>query len=215
MIVYWILLLLTAVFAYFAGSLSTQRLASLFFFRGNLRKLGKGNVWISNFRRLYGIPGFLKLLLVEVVKDLLPILLGGLLLGIINHGDVGRAFAGFCLLMGRLFPVFNRFRGCHGSVALVVAALCLEPSMGVAVAVMIALTDWFLRYLSLGSLIGALVMVITAILVVDMRLCMVLCILTAALVIVRHLPAVPRLLNQTEPRLSFEQDISYKFDEKF
>ena len=74
MIAYWVLLLITAFFAYTTGSISTQRLASRFVFRRNLRRLGSGNVWLSNFRRIYGIPGFLKLLAVEAVKDLLPVL---------------------------------------------------------------------------------------------------------------------------------------------
>ena len=83
MIVYWLLLLPTALVAYIFGSMDTMVLASNFVFRQNLRRLGQGNRWLSNFRRLYGIPGFLGLALVEVIKDLLPILIGGWLLG---HG---------------------------------------------------------------------------------------------------------------------------------
>ena len=71
MIVYWILLLITAFLAYTIGSISTMRVASRFVFRRNLRRLGTGSVWISNFKRLYGYWGFAKLLLVEVVKDLI------------------------------------------------------------------------------------------------------------------------------------------------
>ncbi len=215
MIVYWILLLITAFFAYTIGSIGTMRLASRLVFRRNLRRLGQGNVWLSNFRRLYGLPGFLKLLAVELVKDLLPILLGGLLLSLKGHADAGRAFAGFCLMMGRLYPVFNRFKGSHGSVALVVAALCVDASVGIAAAVVIAAVSWFSRYLSLGAVAGALVVVITAILVVDSSLIMTLCIFIAGLVIFKHIPAIARMLNQQEERVSLREDITYKLDEKF
>ena len=102
MIVYWLLLLPTALVAYIFGSMDTMVLASNFVFRQNLRRLGQGNRWLSNFRRLYGIPASLGLALVEVIKDLLPILIGGWLLGIKGHADVGRAFACFCLVLGRL-----------------------------------------------------------------------------------------------------------------
>ena len=81
MIVYWILLLITAFIAYCMGSLDSVVLASNFVFRRDLRKLGKGNIAFSNFRRIFGPKGFVKLLLVELVKDLLPILIGGWLLG--------------------------------------------------------------------------------------------------------------------------------------
>ena len=120
MIVYWLLLLPTALVAYIFGSMDTMVLASNFVFRQNLRRLGQGNRWLSNFRRLYGIPGFIKLALVEVIKDLLPILIGGWLLGIKGHADVGRAFACFCLVLGRLYPVFYDFKGSHAGIALVV-----------------------------------------------------------------------------------------------
>ena len=215
MIAYWILLLITAFFAYTIGSISTMRLASQLVFRRNLRRLGKGDVWISNFRRLFGLWGFGKLLLVEVIKDLLPILLGGLLLSFKGHADAGRAFAGFCLMMGRLYPAFNRFRGCHGSVALVMAALCVNVSVGIAAAVIIGLVSWFSRYLSLGAVLGALVVIINAILVVEQNVVMMLCILTAALVIFKHIPAIVRLTNRQEDQLSFKEDISYKLDSKF
>ena len=84
MILYWFLLLITAALSYGIGSLSTMLLASKYVFRTRLRSLGTGNVWFSNFRRIYGIGGFIKLLIVELVKDVIPILIGGLLLGFIE-----------------------------------------------------------------------------------------------------------------------------------
>ena len=74
---------------------------------------------------------------------------------------------------------------------------------------------WLSRYFSLGAIVCALVLIITAVLMVDDVLTMRLSIIAAALVIVYHIPAMLRMLKKTEPRLSFEQDISYKFDEKF
>ena len=81
MILYWILLILTAFIAYTFGSLDTMVLASNFVFRRNLRRLGNSATWFSNFQRVYGIGGFAKLLVIELVKDIVPVLIGGLLLG--------------------------------------------------------------------------------------------------------------------------------------
>ena len=216
MIVYWILLLLTAFAAYVSGSISTLRVASRFVFRRNLRRLGTGSIFLSNFRRLFGWWGAVKLLLTEVFKDLFPILLGALLLAIKGHAAVGAAFAGFCMLLGRLWPVFNGFKGSHhGCVALVVAALSVDISMGASAAVVMLLAIWFTRYLSVGAVAGAAVMIVTALLVVDDRLLMLLSIFCAALVLVYHIPALLRLSQGKEQRLSFEEDITYKFDEKF
>lgn len=214
MLVYWLLLLLTAALAYLMGSLDTLVIASNFVFRRSLRRLGSGNIWLSNFRRIFGVPGFIKLLLVELVRDILPILIGGWLLASKGHSEVGRAFAGFCLVLGRLYPVFYGFKGSHASICMVVAGLFISSSVGIATALFLAGLIWFTRYISLGTIGAAVIYIATSMLLVDNNLTMLLCIFTGALVLIKHIPAMSRLLNGREEKLSFEEDISYKFDEK-
>jgi len=213
MSIYWLLLGITAVFAYFFGSMDTMVLASNFVFHRNLKRLGDHSRWLSNFRRLFGITGFFKLLAVELVKDLIPILIGSLLLGIRGHADAGRAFAGFVLVLGRLWPAIYRFRGSHASVAMIVAASTAATSVGVAAAVVTAGVIALTRYLSLGTLAGMVAYVMVAVLAVEDPLLLRLALLTAALVFVKHIPAIIRLIRRTEPRLSWKEDITYKLDE--
>ncbi len=215
MIVYWLLLLPTALVAYVFGSMDTMVLASNFVFRQNLCRLGQGNRWLSNFRRLYGIPGFIKLALVEVIKDLLPILIGGWLLGIKGHADVGRAFACFCLVLGRLYPVFYNFKGSHAGIALVVGAFTLNSSVGGAALVVLALVTWFGRYLSLGAVAAAAVAMMVSVLVVDGDLVLRLLVFSAGLILFRHIPSLIRIVQGREFRFSLEEDITYKLDERF
>ena len=215
MIVYWLLLLPTALVAYVFGSMDTMVLASNFVFRQNLRRLGEGNRWLSNFRRIYGIPGFIKLALVEVIKDLLPILIGGWLLGIKGHTDVGRAFACFCLVLGRLYPVFYGFKGSHAGIALVVGAFTLNSSVGGAALVVLAQVTWFGRYLSLGAVAAAAVAMMVSVLVVDGDLVLRLLVFSAGLILFKHIPALIRIVQGREFRFSLEEDITYKLDERF
>ena len=215
MILNWFLLLLTAFIAYTLGSVSTQRVASQYVFRRNLQKLGRGNVWLSNFRRLYGPMGFVKLGLVEIVKDALPILIGALLIGIRGRADIGRAFAGFCLMMGRLWPVFNRFRGSHGCVALILIGLLIEPSMGVVAALGVIGGIWLGKSLTLGAMAGTLAMGAIAVMVLDNQLILILTALICLLMLVHHIPSIRRIFRREEEKLSRIEDISYKFDEKF
>ncbi len=211
--VYWILLLITAFFAYLFGSLDTIVLASNFVFHRNLRRLGDSRVWLSNFHRIYGIGGFAKLLAVELVKDVIPILIGALLLGIKGHSDAGRAFAGLVVVLGSLWPLFGGFRGSHAPIAYVVAALATETSVGVAAALMMLLVTALTRYVSLGTVLGVLTSLLVIMLVVDDVLLTRLLLITAGLVLLRHIPAMVRLVRRREPRLSFEQDITYKLDQ--
>jgi len=213
MSIYWLLLGLTAIVAYLFGSMDTMVLASNFVFHRNLMRLGDHSRFISNFRRLFGIGGFFKLLAVELVKDLIPILVGSLLLGIRGHADVGRAFAGFVLVLGRLFPVFYRFRGSHASVAMIVAAFMVGNSVGAAAMIVTAGVIALTRYLSLGTAAGAVVYMMVSVLAVDDSLLLRLALMTAGLVLLRHIPAMIRLVRRTEPRLSLKEDITYKLDE--
>lgn len=213
MIVYWVLLLLIAFVAYLFGCLDTLVLASNFVFHRNLRRLGDSRVWLSNFYRLFGVAGFLKLAAVELVKDLVPILLGALLLGLRGHADVGRAFAGFVLVLGRLWPATNRFRGSHGIYPFLVAAIAVESSVGIAAALVALAVTALTRYASLGAFLAALSAAVVAVLMVDDALLLRLLLLTALLVILRHIPALIRIFRRREPKISFEKDITYKLDE--
>ncbi len=215
MIGYWILLLITAFIAYTFGSVSTLSIASVFVFHRDLHRIGKKSMFISNFRRLYGYKGFLKLLLTELLRDFIPILIGGILLSFKGHADIGRAFAGFCLIFGRLFPVFNRFRGSAATICLVSTMLCADFSVGIATAVVAALVTGLTRYLSLGAIAGALTAILVTVLVIDGSLLRMLLILGAAIILLKNAPAVRRIMQKTEMRLSLEEDISYKFDQTF
>lgn len=215
MILYWFLLLATAIIAYGIGSLSTMLLASKYVFRTRLRSLGTGNVWFSNFRRIYGIGGFIKLLMVELIKDIIPILIGGLLLGFRGHADVGRIFAGFCVILGRLYPLFYDFKGCHASVALSFVCLFADPAAGIAAAVVALAVTLLTRYVALGAAAAAGIAALVTLLVVDDALIRNLIFISAGLVIFRNFPSLVRILNGREARLSFEEDISYKLDERF
>ena len=213
MSIYWLLLGLTAIVAYLFGSMDTMVLASNFVFHRNLLRLGDHSSWISNFRRLFGIKGFFKLLAVEAVKDIIPIIVGSLLLGIRGHADVGRVFAGFVLVLGRLFPAFYGFRGSHATVAMIAAGFAAGTSVGAAAMIAAAGVIVVTRYLSLGTVAGAVVLVMVSVLAVDDALILRLTLFTAALVLLKHIPALIRFVRRTEPRLSLEEDITYKLDE--
>ncbi|MBQ6371498.1 MAG: glycerol-3-phosphate acyltransferase [Oscillospiraceae bacterium] len=209
---YYLLLIISAIIAYAFGSLSTLTIASLYVYRKNLRKLGKGNTWFSNFRRIYGMGGLLTLLLVELVKDIIPIIIGGLLLSIKGHADIGRIFAGFCVIVGRQWPMFYDFKGGYATVAIIVTAFFAQLSIGAAALLAAALLIWITKYISLGSVAAAAMMLITAILVADQQLVIYLSLAVLLAVLMRDLPSIVRIAGGKEMRLSFEKDLSYKFD---
>jgi len=149
------------------------------------------------------------------VRDILPILIGGLLMGIKGQAAVGRAFAGFCLVMGRLYPVFYDLKGSHAIICMLVVMAFVNFSGALAVLLFVVLGIWLTKYVSLGAVAGAAVMCIASLLLVDDPLVMKLALFAGLAVLVRHIPAVSRMLSGRETKLSFEEDISYKLDNKF
>lgn len=216
MIVYWLLLLPTALVAYLLGSMSTLVLASNFIFRYNLRRLGKGNDWLTNFRRVYGLKGALILLLVEAIKDILPIIVGGVLLGIRGNAEVGRTFAGFCVVMGRLWPVYYRLKGSHAIMPLIFSALFADKSLGVVLIIVVIGVLAVTKYISLSAIASALVVMAASFLILEDRLCILLLLFTGLAVLIRHLPALKRISDGTETKIDLKKiDLTYKFDNKF
>ena len=215
MIVYLLLLFPTAVFAYGLGSMDTLVLASNYVFRFNLMRLGKGNDWISNFRRVYGLKGVIGLLLVEAVKDSLPIIAGGLLLGLKGHADAGRAFAGFCLVLGRCYPVFYSLKGSRAVMPLIFTALYTASSLGIVTAMVFVVAAFVIKYTTAASVLCALACMLASLLIVEDKLVILLTVFACLAVIVRHIPDMRRMFKGKEEKLALREDLGYKFDAKF
>lgn len=213
--IYTVLLIIIAVIAYGLGSMSSIVIASNYVFHKDLRRLGYGSSALSNFRRIYGNKGLIKMLLVEIIRDVLPIIIGGLLLGIKGQAAVGRAFAGFCLVLGRLYPLFYDFKGSHALICMLVTMFFVSFSGALAVLLFVVLGIWLTKYVSFGTVAGAAVMCIASLLVVDDPLIMKLALFTGFIVLFKHIPAISRILSGREAKLSFQEDISYKLDNRF
>ena len=211
---YWLFSILTAVIAYGAGSLSTLVIASNLVFRTNLRRLGRGSLWISNFRRIYGFMGFVKIALIELLKDALPVMIGGWLFSSGGNAEVGRALAAFCLVLGRAYPSMYGFRGSYASGAICVGAMFMNFSVGLMALAVCVLVTWATRYLALGTLAAGISLAIGGVLVLDNPLAVRLCFFIAALALIRTFGAFARTSAGKEEKLNFKKDISYKFDEK-
>ena len=96
---------------------------------------------------------------------------------------------------------------------MITAAFTADTSVGAAVMVVALGVIAVTRYLSLGAIAGALVYATVSVLAVDDALVLRLALFTVGLVLLRHIPAMIRLVRREEPRLSLKEDITYKLDE--
>ena len=168
-------------------------------FRGeDIRTQGSGNIGATNVLRTAGrLPALLTLLL-DIAKGYAAVWVGGRL----ADGEPGpTAACALAAVVGNCWSVFLGFRGGKG-VATGLGALlgivrwAVVPAIPVWLAV--ALTT---RYVSLGSILGAVCVPLGALLLGYPRPFVLASLVVSALIIARHRENVTRLLAGTERKL--------------
>lgn len=210
-----LLLSITAIICYASGCVDTPELCCRWFLHKNLRAYGKGQ---SRFQVLYqeeGIPGLLKVYLLDVVKIFLTVLIGGWLLGIRDHAVTGKLFALFCLEMGRMYPLNRRCVGSLGIKELLIGMLAADSITGILTILFFVAGAYFTRYLSLAGLIAALGAILGALVFIKAPMALPLTLIIFVLMCFRHLNHLVHIIQHKEPQLSRKTDLSYKFDENF
>lgn len=122
----------------------------------DVRKYGSGATGATNVLRTLGVPAALVTAVLDLAKGLLAVYIGSRL-----AGPVGYAVGGFAAVVGHCYPVWLRFKGGKGVVTGFSVLLPVDPLAG-----LLGLTAGILaiipsRWVSLGSLTGALVLLIT------------------------------------------------------
>jgi glycerol-3-phosphate acyltransferase PlsY len=161
------------------------------------RKAGSGNPGATNVLRLGGwLPGILALVL-DAGKGTAAVYLAGT----VSSERAVAALAAFFVVLGHAFPLFHGWRGGKGVATGLGAFLVLTPeATAVAGVVFLAVVVAF-RYVSLGSLLGALALAAAVVLREGRGPAAASAVVVAALVFFRHRENIARLLRGDEPRL--------------
>ena len=215
------LLAVIAIASYLIGNLNAVFFVSRLVFRRRLRPR-TGERAMTTMNRLFGVPGIASVAVFDAAKTVLAVLLSGLLLhalggepydSIISYTAVGRLFSAFCVLLGHCFPVFYRFRGGQGGVVALVGLLCVNFPLGVLSGLIFVAAVAATRWISLGTIAGALVAPIGVWLELG-GLCALLCLFSTLVILLKHWRNIGKLLRRTEPRFEFKKDLSLKFEEE-
>lgn len=209
------LLSVTAIIAYFMGSLNTSIIASHFVFHCDLRAYSRDNVGITRFQKRFGTIGILKLLGIEAVKTALPVLIGGWLMSICDQAVLGKAFALFCVMMGNNFPIMYKFKGEASLIAYAVGLLFMNTGAGI-ITILVGIGVYVLsRYVSLAAVAAALFSYVYTVVSIDGDWVHRLILLCALIVLIEYRENIVRLIKGNEKKFIFKKDISYMFDEDY
>ena len=192
-------LALIALIAYFLGGLNGSIIASKSFFKRDIRDYGSGNPGITNFYRIFGKPGAGLVLAVDILKSVSALLAGGWIFGILGFEPVGKLFAGFCLILGHMYPLYFRFKGGKGVLCAGVFVLMTDWRVGLVCWLVFIATVIVTRYVSLASMI-AMVCAPIGMLSFYGWLEFLLALFSTLAVLLKHKDNIKRLYSGNEPK---------------
>ncbi|TVM00099.1 MAG: acyl-phosphate glycerol 3-phosphate acyltransferase [Candidatus Brocadia sp. WS118] len=197
--------ILGPIISYFIGSIPFGFLIARMVKGIDIRKVGSGNPGATNVTRIMGKPYGILVFILDMLKGFLPVFIFNRYFAGNEHSP-SLILCGVGVICGHAFPVFLSFKGGKAVATGCGVFLWLAP-----LPLMISVAAWLLtvaisRYISLGSILSSIVLVI-CILVLGKDpfgqglYLTIFSIFISALLIIRHKSNIRRLLNGTENKI--------------
>ncbi|MBT9140471.1 MAG: Glycerol-3-phosphate acyltransferase [Dehalococcoidia bacterium] len=183
--------------SYLIGSLSFGYMAGKLLRGIDIRQHGSGNTGTTNIQRTLGTAPAIIVLLLDIGKGLAAVLLARALTG----APGVEMLAGVLSVLGHNWPLFHRFKGGRGiatSIGVLIGLAWQVLLIAVAVGIIIIAVT---RYVSLGSIIGVLLVPILMVTFDLPTLHILFGTVLAVFAIWRHRQNISRLLAGTENKL--------------
>jgi len=149
-------LLLAAVLGYLLGAIPFGLLIGRLTKGIDLREHGSHRTGATNALRTLGMRAAAAVFLLDVAKGVAAVLLARLLFAGDPMVEWAAAVAGFAAIVGHNWSLFIGFTGGRGVATSAGALGAMSPWTIVILAPIVALVIWRSRFVSLGSIIGAL-----------------------------------------------------------
>lgn len=161
----------------------------------DIRTMGSGNIGATNVFRSSGRGAGVLVLLLDICKGFLAVWLTALL----THGNLlALGWGAVAVMLGHCYPVFLHFRGGKAVACFIGAFLYIAPLALACSAVVFILAVALSKYISLGSIAGALVFPLAVWLVGPRPFIFSASIAAAVIIIYRHKANIERLINGSE-----------------
>ena len=185
------------VISYLLGSVPMGLVFTQLMGRGDLRKVGSGNIGATNVMRVGGLRMAGAVWLLDMAKAIVAVLLGQAIGGVAFG-----AWCGFVAIIGHCYPIWLRFHGGKGISSLFGVLLATNPLLFVICGI-----EWLVVALSSGySSLGAVVVFcLMPILGFVMNVHVGLAFLAIALVCLwRHRENIGRFVGGTESKIEWK-----------
>ena len=186
---------------YLLGSFNFATYISKKKYKEDIREHGSGNAGMTNMMRTYGTKAAVLTLLGDILKTVLAALIGYLV-----FGKTGAYVAGLGSVIGHTLPIYYGFKGGKGVATAIAMILCTEPLVGIILIAIFAAIVAATKFISLGSIMGALIypVILNNFAQLDI-VKLVCCLLVVAILVFNHRTNIKRLLNNQENKFSFKK----------
>lgn len=189
--------ILFAVASYLLGSIPTGYLLARWSGTKDVREFGSGSTGATNILRVKGWKVALPVAVFDILKGFLPVFLASR-----SFDDpVFSAFCGLLAVVGHCFPFSIGFRGGKGVATSLGAFAAIAWAPCLAGAGLFLIVVGLTRYVSLGSILGALAFPLVLLAAGGSAAVAGVALAIALLVVIRHRGNIGRLIHGAERKL--------------
>ena len=197
-----LLIILSLLIGYLLGSINPAIIYSRLKGR-DIRTIGSKNAGATNTLRNFGKGAALIVTLSDILKCVAAILTASLLARLFAEDElVSKIVAATGCILGHNFPVYFGFRGGKGVLVSVTALFMIDWRIGAAALGIFIVVFMIWRYVSLGSITGAITAMAASLITKDVYVTAFTA-FAALLTIIRHRSNILRLIEGTESKTTF------------
>ena len=198
--------MLLIILAYLIGSIPTALIISRKYFGIDIRDYGSGNMGATNTFRVLGSKYGTIVMALDILKGMAAVSLYTFLPHYLDNELDRTNFMiglGLASVIGHIFPVFAGFKGGKGVATLLGMILIVQPVVAVSCVGVFLLVLYLTRYVSLSSILGALMLPVSVLWIWNEHEIMyrIFALLVAFLVIITHQKNIIKLLRGVENRV--------------
>lgn len=201
--------LIIALFAaYILGSVPTSYIMGKLIKGIDIRDFGSGNVGATNALRILGTKVGVFTLVIDIGKGFLAVNIARFIIH--DPTDLILILTGLFAIIGHIFTVFLKFKGGKGVATSAGVFIALIP-IPVALALFVfVFTVWLSKFVSLGSILAALTLFISELIMniwnsfTELEF-LIFTFIISLFIIIRHKVNIKRLINGNENKISFKK----------
>lgn len=190
--------LVAIVLCYLIGSFSSAYILGKLIMKADIRSYGSGNAGATNALRVFGKKISLMVFILDILKGILAVYIGGKILGY-----DGKILGGFFAVIGHMWPIFLKFRGGKGIATSFGMLLSIHWPTAIITLIGFIIVLLLSKYVSLASISACVLAPIVIALVKEPfdRKFFIAVLIIAITSIIKHRSNIRRLLNGQEYKL--------------